>query len=216
MAPGTISKQVGRLLALIGVLVPLLGVGASVPVASASPSSPIALTASKAAPPLAALSSDAAWAKALGPGVVVVPPERTAAGHSSPGAALLGLVGALDARQLKLWCSYYQPSFQTTCRADTGKIAPASMPTFKDLAPGYVVMDGKQALVGATGTACVPNEKPTCSTNRDPAAIFSTRRTFKALWAETVAAYNNPANVYSLDLCVKIGASWYNYEPPSK
>ena len=89
----------------------------------------------------------------------------------------------------------------------------ADKPTFNNFALGYVAIDGNQALVGSTGTDCVATAKPRCSSNHNPAAIFSTGRTFKVLWAQTVTAYNSSANVYSLDLCIKIGASWYNYVP---
>jgi hypothetical protein len=173
-----------------------------------------ALPASKAAPS-ASLSSEPGWAKTLGAGVVVVPPARTDAGHGSPGAAVEGFVSALDDRQLKLWCSYYEPSFQAACRANAAKYVATNMPIFKNFALGYVAIDGNKALVGATATLCVANEKPRCSSNDNPAAIFSAGGTFKALWAEAITAANNPANFYSLTLCIKIGASWYNYVPPS-
>ena len=146
---------------------------------------------------------------------MVVPPAHTAAGHRSPGAALQGFVSALDARQLKLWCSYYEPSFQASCRANAASFVAADLPQVKNFALGYVAIDGNKALVGSTGTDCIANGKPKCSTNANPAAVFSSGRTFKALWAETVAAYNNTANVYSLALCAKIGGNWYSYVPPN-
>jgi hypothetical protein len=213
MAPGKTTNQIVRLLSVVGILIPSLGGFA--PSASATPTSSTPPAASKAAPS-AALSSNPGWAKALGSGVAVVPPEHTAAGHSSPGAALEGFVSALDARKLELWCSYYEPSFQATCRANSTNFVAAELPQFKNFALGYVAIAGNQALVGSTGTDCIANGKPKCSSNENPAAIFSTGRTFKALWAETIAAYNNTANVYSLDLCIKISGSWYNYVPPSK
>ena len=212
MVPRTTSNRIVRLLSLAGILV--LSLGGFAPSASATPTTSTAPTASKAAP-LASLSNGPGWAKALGSGVAVVPPKHTAAGHSSPGAALQGFVTALDGRQLKLWCSYYEPSFQATCRANSARFVAAELPQFKNFALGYVAIDGNQALVGSTGTDCIADGKPKCSSNHDPAAIFSAGRTFKALWAQTVAAYNNSANIYSLDLCIKIRGSWYNYVPPS-
>jgi hypothetical protein len=212
MVLGTSGKKLTRGLGLFGALIPSLL--ALAPGASASPMSPIAPTASKAAPS-ASLNSDPGWAKSLGAGVVVVPPEHTAAGHGSPGAAIQGFVSALDGRQLNLWCSYYEPSFQAGCRANAAKFVATSMPIFKNFALGYVAIDGNQALVGSTGTDCAANFKPRCSSNQSPAAIFSTGRTFKVLWAQTVAAYSSTANVYSLDLCIKISGRWYSYVPPS-
>jgi hypothetical protein len=206
----TSSNKVVRGLALFGIVIPSLVYLA--PGASANPMSSVAFAASKAAPS-ASLSGDAGWAKTLGAGVVVVPPKRTVAGHSSPGAALEGFVTALDARQLKLWCSYYEPSFQATCRTNSANYLAANKPIFENFALGYVAIDGNHALVGSTGTDCLATGKPKCSSNHNPAAIFSTGATFKALWAETVTAYNSTANVYSLDLSIKIGGSWYNYVP---
>jgi hypothetical protein len=212
MLPGTSSNKVVRGLALFGIVIPsLVGLATG---ASANPMTPSALGASKAAPS-PSLSSDAGWAKTLGAGVVVVPPEHTAAGHGSPGAALQGFVSALDNRQLKLWCSYYEPSFQASCRSNAAGYVAANKPAFKNFALGYVAIDGNRALVGSTGTDCLATGKPKCSSNHNPAAIFATGLTFKALWAKTVTAYSSTANVYSLDLSVKIGGSWYNYVPSS-
>jgi hypothetical protein len=212
MVLGTRGKKLTRGLAVLGALIPSLL--ALAPGASASPTTSIAFAAPNAAPS-ALPNSDEGWAKTLGAGVVVVPPEHIAAGHGSPGAAIQGFISALDERQLNLWCSYYEPSFQATCRANSAKFVATSMPIFKNFALGYVAIDGNQALVGSTGTDCAANFKPRCSSNQAPAAIFSTGRTFKALWAQTVAAYSSTVNVYSLDLCTKIAGRWYSYVPPS-
>jgi len=96
-------------------------------------------------------------------------------------------------------------------------VATGSTPTFRDLALGYVVVDGNEALVGVTGTICVPNETPACTTNDDPAAIFSEAQPFPQLWAESVAAdgSSSTSNSYSLAPCVKVGTNWYIYNPGS-
>ncbi len=214
MLTGTITNRALRALALAGVVVPCLGgFAASASASTTRLARSGALTASATAP-TAALST-AAWEKALGAGVVVIPPRYAAPGHGSPGAAVQGFVSALDGRQLKLWCSYYEPSFQATCRSDAANFVAADLPTFKNFALGYVAIDGNKALAGSTGTDCIANGKPKCSSNANPAAIFSTGGTFKSLWAKTLAAYNNTANVYSLDLCIKIGGGWYAYVPPT-
>ena len=210
MVQRTTSNKVVRGLALAGVLIPsLVGLATG---ASASAINPSAFAASDAAPS-ASLSSDASWTKTMGAGVVVVPPGHSTAGHSSPGAALQGFVSALDNRQLKLWCSYYEPSFQASCRSNAASYVAANKPIFKSFALGYVAIDGNQALVGSTGTDCLATGKPECSSNHNPAAVFASGLTFKALWAKTVAAYSSSANVYSLDLSIKIGGNWYNYVP---
>jgi hypothetical protein len=160
-------------------------------------------------------SANPAWAKALGPGVVVVPPRGTPGGNSSPDAAVEGLITAINGPRPVRACAYYQPSFQKTCRANTSGAPPGSAGTYKDFALGYEVIKGGRALVGSTGTGCVPNAKPECSSNSNPAAVFSTRKSFTVLWAETLAAYKSSGNVYSLALCIKVGNSWYNYLPPN-
>jgi len=125
-----------------------------------------------------------------------------------------GLVDALARRNLELACPYFQPSVQALCRR-AFKTPDPSVGTFKNFALGYSVVDGKQALVGWTGTSCVPNEKPTCVSNKNPAAVFSSGRKFKTLWAQAVAAAvsNGQANDYGPIPCVKVGSRWYDYLP---
>jgi hypothetical protein len=81
--------------------------------------------------------------------------------------------------------------------------------TIKNLAIGYTAIRGNQALVGATGTFCASGK---CSTNTDPAALFSSGKTFSALWS---SADNQDASVYSLAACVKVDGKWYVYQPAS-
>ena len=59
-------------------------------------------------------------------------------------------------------------------------MAKADIPTVKNFAIGYIAVDGKQALVGSTGIFCVPDEKPRCVPNHDPAAILASGKSFKA------------------------------------
>jgi hypothetical protein len=94
-------------------------------------------------------------------------------------------------------------------------VGTGSLPTLRDLALGYVVVDGNEALVGFTGTVCAPNETPKCRTNDDPAAIFSEGQPFPHLWTESVDAdtSSSTSNSYSLAPCVKVGANWYVYNP---
>ncbi len=90
-----------------------------------------------------------------------------------------------------------------------------SSPTFRKFALGYVAVDGNEALVGVTATLCVPNETPACTSNDDPAAIFSEAKPFPELWTESVASdiSTTTSNSYSLAPCVKVGTQWYVYNP---
>ena len=60
-----------------------------------------------------------------------------------------------------------------------------------------------------TGTFCAAG---TCSTNSDPAALFSSGKTFSALWS---SANTQNQGVYSLAACIKVGGKWYIYQPAS-
>jgi hypothetical protein len=111
-------------------------------------------------------------------------------------------------------CPYFEPSFQAGCRTNLADAGPGSVATFKHFELGYQAIDGDRALVGVTGTECDPTAKPKCTSNHNPAAIFSSSKPFARLWAETVAAYNSTVNSYSLGLCIKIAGSWYDYVPP--
>jgi hypothetical protein len=137
-------------------------------------------------------------------------PATTPAGHDTPGAALQGEVNAANEGKLVGACPYFPPSTQAACHAKLAGVPAADDPTFKGFALGYMAIHGDQALVGATATTCVPGQKPACSTNKDPAAIFSTAKPFAALWVEAIANDSSAAFTgYSLAPCIKIGNSWY-------
>lgn len=90
------------------------------------------------------------------------------------------------------------------------------MPTMKSFALGYVAVHGRKALVGSTGTSCIPGQQPACVSNANPAAILDSGKSFSALWTESIAASNSTVNTYSLAPCVKIGGRWYVFvTPPS-
>ena len=67
------------------------------------------------------------------------------------------------------------------------------MPTFKNLTVSYTATDGARALVGLTGTICSPDQKPSCVTNNDAAAIFDSGKTFAELWTEAVTSTSERA-----------------------
>ena len=157
-------------------------------------------------------SSQPSWASALGPSVTIVGPATVAPGQGSPGAAVQGVFAAIAAKHYKAECPYFQPSVQAACKSVPAADLSKDEPYFKSAAIGYVAIDGDKALVGTTGTFCVPNVKPACFTNNDPAAIFSgNKNSFSTLWTEQDKASNSNSdeNVYTLAPCVKIGGKWY-------
>jgi hypothetical protein len=168
---------------------------------SGGASSPASAPADSTQPP---------WARALGAGVVVMAPAAAAPGDDSPGAAVQGEQDATTPAEA---CSYFPPSAQASCQTLMAEVPAGSGGTMQNFALGYVVVDGNAALVGSTGTSCSPSATPTCSSNTDPAAIFSQAKPFSALWAESVAADLSTTNSYQLIPCVKVGGNWYLYWP---
>jgi hypothetical protein len=196
MATGKRRTRAIRVLVLAGILISTLGEPAVA--TSANPAS-------------------TAWASALGPGVVVFPPAPAAAGHESPGAAFQGVVDSVAKRDMELACQYFEPSFQALCRRGFKDGMGSNTPSFKNFALGYTVVEGKQALVGWTGTSCVPTQHPLCVTNVNPAALFVRHHTFKVLWAQAIASATSDQNInnYALTPSVKVGTLWYAYLPAS-
>jgi len=169
--------------------------------------------ASSGASASSASSAQPSWAKSLGSGVTVTSPGSMAADAGSPGALIVRLKRDLQAGKYLKFCSFLEPSKQASCTATFSR-APASalasvMPTFKNFVISYTAIDGTKALVGTTGTACTPTQKPACSTNRDPAAIFSTGKSFAALWAQAQAASASSSGAYALMPIVKVNGTWY-------
>jgi hypothetical protein len=149
------------------------------------------------------------WAEGLGAGVVVFGPAKATPGTSSPGAAVQGEVDALNSGNLAGTCPFFEPSFQSECQTTLDTAPAGSAPTIQHFALGYVVVDGNEALVGSTGTFCSSQDTPRCSTNADPAAIFSTAKPFATLWSEALVAANTQSNSYSLAPCLDVDGRWY-------
>ena len=154
------------------------------------------------------------WAAALGSGVTVTGPGGVSAGDGSPGGVLLTGVNDLQSGQYAKICDVVQPSAQSQCKSDLSSVPAPSlatlMPTFKNFEISYTAIKGDQALVGATGTICAPDQTPSCETNSDPAAIFDSGKSFAALWT---AASNATSNAYGLSQEIKVNGMWYGYSP---
>lgn len=152
------------------------------------------------------------WAKGLGPSVTVVAPGPVSPGNDTPGDVMAGVVGSITKGPITEFCKYEQPKLQSQCNSTFSQVTPAmvasQLPSFKNFGMGWVAIDGAKALIGVTGTVCVPNQNPKCFTNTDPEAIFKTAKPFATLWSQAIAA---PPNVYSLSPAVKIDGKWYAY-----
>jgi len=128
---------------------------------------------------------------------------------------MVGVTEALNTKKYTAVCSYLLPSAQSKCRTLFGSVSPSLLatqaPFAKNAGLGYVVIDGTEALVGATGEYCAPGQSPECYTNNNPAAILDSGKSFSALWKTTVAEINNPSgpNAYALSPCVEVGGKWY-------
>ena len=159
-------------------------------------------------------SANPSWVAGLGSGVTVIAPESAAPGNGSPQAVVTGATAAEDSGNYTSVCKYYEPSLQSECNSQVSAESSASpsalasqIGTIKNLAIGYTAIRGDQALVGGTGTFCSSGK---CSTNSDPAAVFSSGKTFSALWS---TADNQNPGVYSLAACIKVDGKWYLYQP---
>jgi hypothetical protein len=106
-----------------------------------------------------------------------------------------------------------EPDAQAGCKTGAAQLNSSNAPSLKNSGIGYVAIDGTKALVGTTGTFCVPDQTPKCYTNSDPAAIFSTKKSFSALW--TQANQSSSQNAYSLAPCIEISGHWYLYTASS-
>jgi hypothetical protein len=168
-------------------------------------------------------SSAPPWAAALGTGTTVTAPQSAAPGHGSPGAAVQGYVGGFFHNDIATYdkdvtaaCGYLQPSAQSACTPPSGTQPPSGtkLPYAQHEALGYIATHGKQALVGTTGTTCVPGSTPECETNNDPAAIFSSAKPFATLWSQAQAAVTSGINSYALVPCIQINGQWYIDVPP--
>ncbi len=158
------------------------------------------------------------WARALGSGVLITAPAATAAGHSSPGAALQGEVDAINSGKLADTCLYFPPASQATCRSAFGSTSASEgvSVSVRHFALGYVAVRGDEALVGSTGKYCAAAQTPECTSNANPAALFARGKSFAVLWKEAIVEDSSGAtNDYSLAPCVRVSGRWYVYSPPS-
>jgi hypothetical protein len=161
-------------------------------------------------------SANPSWAAALGSGVTVIGPESASPGNGSPQAVVTGVAAAEDSGKYTSLCTYYEPSLQSKCNSQVSAETSASpsavasqIGTIKNLAVGYTAIRGHEALVGGTGTFCASGK---CTMNTDPAAVFSSGKTFSALWS---TANNQNPGVYSLAALIEVDGKWYIYQPAS-
>jgi hypothetical protein len=164
-------------------------------------------------PPSSAAPQRPAWAASLGPDVsVTAPGSSPPPGLTSPGAVVEAEARDFSSGRLVEACSVLEPAVQTKCgSALAGQ--PATGASISHLSLGYIATKGNQALVGTTGTDCEASAKPTCVTNKDPAAIFASGQTFDAQYDAAVVAAGSPVHAYSLIPCVRVGSRWYVYLP---
>ena len=125
---------------------------------------------------------------------------------------MTGVAAAFTTGHLVDLCKYQQPS--AGCTSFWGspnlrsQVDLADYPTFKNLKIGYTAIHGDKALVGFTGTICVLKDYPSCFTNKNPAAVLDTGKSFSALWSQSLTSQ---ANVASLSPVIKINGNWYAY-----
>ncbi|HTU75986.1 MAG TPA: hypothetical protein VMG38_20915 [Trebonia sp.] len=157
----------------------------------------------------AAGSSQPSWAKALGAGVQVIAPGATSPDNNTPADVVTGLVDAIKSKDYKGICQFYEPSQASECSSGMSQATPAELQaalgSLGTIKPSYTVIDGSQALVGATGRVCDPTTNK-CSSNTDPAAVLDSGKTFSQLWK---IAVGSSSDVYEPIPMVKINGKWY-------
>ena len=155
------------------------------------------------------------WAAGLGTGVSLISPgSNPTPGGSTPGGVVKAQLTAFLSGHLSAMCPYYQPAIQSKCSTALGTRSVSGI-TYKNFALGYIAIKGNQALVATLGTDCEPGVQPTCVTNGDPAAGFTSGQSFDTLYTTAIASEASPVHAYSLLTCVKVGSHWYVYLPPS-
>lgn len=149
------------------------------------------------------------WAASLGPGVTVEAPASKPV-NGSPQGVVTDYVRALDSRDFTGACGYAVPADQTACKAEIAENGSQhAMPpddTYNGFTVGYTLIDGHQALVGATGQLCVLTQAQTCVSNSNPAAVLDSGKSFAALWTLAVHA---TSGAYSPIPCVQVSGTWY-------
>jgi hypothetical protein len=129
---------------------------------------------------------------------------------------MAGYAKAISGTRFQAVCPYLPPSGRSNCLSeakaiDLDKPYHSKVPYTKNFGVGYVAVDGAKAVVGTTGTYCQPGASPLCLTNDDPAAIFTSGKSFASLYKMAIAGTNSPPgkNPYTLYPCVELGGKWY-------
>ena len=150
-----------------------------------------------------------AWAGSFGAGVTVEAPAFASA-TGSPQVVVRAYVHALDSGDFAGACGYVVPADQAACKAavaeNGNQLAMPPGDTYTGFSVGYTLIDGHQALVGATGELCVQTQAQTCVGNSDPAAVLDSGKSFAALWARALHA---PTGAYSPIPCAEVNGTWY-------
>jgi len=150
-----------------------------------------------------------AWAGSFGAGVTVEAPAFASA-TGSPQVVVRAYVHALDSGDFAGACGYVVPADQAACKAavaeNGNQLAMPPGDTYTGFTVGYTLIDGHQALVGATGELCVQTQAQTCVGNSDPAAVLDSGKSFAALWARALHA---PTGAYSPIPCAEVNGTWY-------
>lgn len=165
-----------------------------------------------------AASAKPSWASALGSGVTIDGPGSASPGNGSPAAVVAGVVAAENSGNYTSVCSYYEPTTQSECKSQVSAAVSASPSAVasaighaSNVGIGYTAIHGTEALVGTTGTFCASGS---CFTNTNPAAIFSSGKSFSDLWSAAVGTESS-SNSYSLAPCTELNGKWYIYSPSS-
>lgn len=102
-------------------------------------------------------------------------------------------MGSIEAGNYSAMCAYVDPESQARCSLVTafgdgpgelGSFVIGEIVNWKNMAIGYSVVDGTEALVTGTGTNCGLGST-VCQTNTDPANPFDSGQSFATLWSNS-------------------------------
>jgi hypothetical protein len=121
---------------------------------------------------------------------------------NSPQALAAELVEKLNANDLNAVCTLALPSEKAACASGATTMA-SNDGTYKNLVLGKVHVDGPQAVLSMTGSACAGS---VCDSNTDPDGAFSKGQSFAEAFSSANAAHTGSPFYVPL---IQQGGTWY-------
>jgi hypothetical protein len=134
---------------------------------------------------------------------------KVSPGHSSPEAAVDGILTALMSGSSTAWCDYFNPSDRSECDQDSNALA---LNITGNYSIKSEVIQGDQALVALTGSLCFHGNATgttllQCATNTSAGTGMPPGAgSFSQAYAATA---NASSDTLSPIPCIEVSAAWY-------